>query len=107
MDIGSYHYLVRGRLKINLQSLAKINANKHDVPAIERLRNLTKVEEYTVTLQNRFEGLDSEVDRESLWDNFKATINNASLEVLGKQQWKVRGNICRRRLRTSWFNVNS
>ena len=44
------------------------------------LRNLTKVEEYNVTLQNRFEGLDSEVDLESMWDNFKETINNVSLE---------------------------
>ena len=54
-DIGSDHYLGRGRLKIKLQSLIKIIANRRDVPAIDRLRNLTKVEEYNynVALQNR------------------------------------------------------
>ena len=47
-DIGSDHYLIRGRLKIKLKSVAKINASKNHVPAIERLRNLTKIEEYNV-----------------------------------------------------------
>ena len=38
-----------------------------------------------------FEGLDSEVDLESMWDNFKETIKSVSLEVLsGKQPRKVK-----------------
>ena len=89
-DIGSDHYLVRGRLKIKLQSVAKINATRPDVPAIERLRNMTKVEEYNVTLQNRFECLDSEVDLESMWDNFKQTISDVSMEVLGRRPRKIK-----------------
>ena len=59
--------------------MAKINATRPDVPAIERLRNMTKVEEYNVTLQNRFECLDSEVNLESMWDNFKRTISDVSM----------------------------
>ena len=43
-----------------------------------------------MTLQNRFQSLDSEVDPESMWDNFKETINNLSLEVLGKQPCKAK-----------------
>ena len=89
-DIGSDHYLVRGRLKIKLQSVAKINATRPDVPAIERLRNMTKVEEYNVTLQNCFECLDSEVDLESMWDNFKQTISDVSMEVLGRRPRKIK-----------------
>ena len=49
-DIGAD--LVRGRLKIKLKSVAKINANKNHMPAIERLRNLTKIKEYNVALKN-------------------------------------------------------
>ena len=45
-DIGSDHYLVRARLQIKLQSVAKIAAKRHDVPAIEHLRNSSKVQEY-------------------------------------------------------------
>ena len=62
----------------------------HEEPATERLRNFTKVEEYNVIFQNRFEGLDSEVDLKSMWDNFKETINNVSLAVLGKQPRRVK-----------------
>ena len=50
-DIGSDHYLVLGLLKIKLQSVTKINANRPNVPAIERLRDRTKVTEYNVALQ--------------------------------------------------------
>ena len=89
-DIGSDHYLVRGRLKIKLQSVTKRIATEHSVPAIERLRNWTKVEEYNVTLQNRFECLDSEVDLENMWENFRDTITDVSIEVLGKRPRKTR-----------------
>ena len=89
-DIGSDHYLVRGRLKIKLKSVAKINANKNHMPAIERLRNLTKIEEYNVALKNRFELLDSEVDLERMWGQFKQTVSDVSMEVLGKRPPKVK-----------------
>jgi len=89
-DIGSDHYLVRGRLRIKLQSLTNIEVNRHDVPAIERLRDLTKVEEYNVALQNRFECLDSEVNLENMWENFKRTVTDVSMEVLGKRPRKVK-----------------
>ena len=89
-DIGSDHYLVRGWLKIKLQSVAKTNAKRPDIPAIEHLRNSTKVEEYNVALQNRFECLDSEVDLECMWNNFKKTISDVSMEVLGKRPRKIK-----------------
>ena len=89
-DIGSDHYLVLGLLKIKLQSVTKINANRHNVPAIERLRDRTKVTEYNVALQNRFASLDNEVDLEDMWRNLSQTVTDVSLEVLGKRPRKAK-----------------
>ncbi|KAL5259045.1 hypothetical protein ACHWQZ_G009498 [Mnemiopsis leidyi] len=94
-DIGSDHYLVLGLLKIRLQSVAKVNAKRNDVPAIERLRDGTKVIEYNIALYNRFASLDSEVDLEGMWKAFSQTVSNVSLEVLGKRPRK-RGEFKRR-----------
>ena len=58
--------------------------------AIERLQNMSKAEEYNVTLQNRFECLDSEVYLESMWDNFKQTISDVSMEELGSRPQKIK-----------------
>ena len=75
--------MVRARLQIKLQSVAKIAAKRHDVPAIEHLRNSSKVQEYNVALQNRFDCLANEVNLEDMWDNFKQTvITDVSMEVL-------------------------
>ena len=60
------------------------------MPAIERLRNVTKNEEYNVALKNRFELLDSEVDLEHMWGQFKQTVSDVSMEVLGKRPPKVK-----------------
>ena len=50
-DIGSDYYLVRGLLRIKLQSVTKINAKMNHVPAIDRLRDLFKVAEYNIALK--------------------------------------------------------
>ncbi|XP_063681918.1 uncharacterized protein LOC134816852 [Bolinopsis microptera] len=89
-DIGSDHYLVLGLLKIKLQSVTKINANRPNVPAIERLRDSNTVTEYNVALQNRFASLDSEVDLEDMWRNLSQTVTDVSLEVLGKRPRKAK-----------------
>ncbi|KAL5266167.1 hypothetical protein ACHWQZ_G006724 [Mnemiopsis leidyi] len=89
-DIGSDHYLVLGLLKIRLQSVAKVNAKRNDVPAIERLRDGTKVIEYNIALHNRFASLDSEVDLEGMWKAFSQTVSDVSLEVLGKRPRKAK-----------------
>ena len=60
------------------------------MPAIERLRNLTKIEEYNVALENRFKLLDSEVDLERMWGQFRQTVSDVSMEVLGKRPPKVK-----------------
>ena len=85
-DIGSDHYLVRGLLRIKLQSVAKINAKMNHVPAIDRLRDLTKVAEYNIALKNRFELLDTDDNLESIWGQFKQTVTDMSMEILGKEQ---------------------
>ncbi|XP_063691186.1 uncharacterized protein LOC134823581 [Bolinopsis microptera] len=89
-DIGSDHYLVLGLLKIKLQSVTKINANRPNVPAIERLRDSTTVTEYNVALQNRFASLDNEVNLEDMWRNLSQTVTDVSLEVLGKRPRKAK-----------------
>ncbi|XP_063692494.1 craniofacial development protein 2-like [Bolinopsis microptera] len=73
-----------------LTSVAKITAKRHDVPAIEHLRNSSKVQEYNVALQNRFDCLANEVNLEDMWDNFKQTVTDVSMEVLGKRPRKVK-----------------
>ncbi|XP_063686061.1 uncharacterized protein LOC134819840 [Bolinopsis microptera] len=71
-------------------SVVKITVKRHDVPAIEHLRNLSKVQEYNVALQNRFDCLANEVNLEDMWDNFKQTVTDVSMEVLGKRPRKVK-----------------
>ena len=89
-DIGSDHYLVRGLLRIKLQSVAKINAKMNHVPAIDRLRDLTKVAEYNIALKNRFELLDTDDNLESIWGQFKQTVTDVSMEILGKRLRRVK-----------------
>ena len=84
-DIGSDHYLVRGRLRIKLLSVKKRQERKLDIPAIEHLRDKTLVAEYNVALQNRFGCLEPEVDLESMWDNFKSTVSQVSMDILGQR----------------------
>ena len=43
------------------------------------------MEEYNLALQNRFECLDSKVDLENMWSNFRDTVTEISIEVLGKR----------------------
>ena len=89
-DIGTDHYLVRGLFRIKLQSVAKINAKMNNVPAIDRLRDLTKVAEYNIALKNRFELLDTDDNLESIWGHFKQTVTDVSMEILGKRHRRVK-----------------
>ena len=41
--------------------------------------------EYNVALRNRFDCLEPEVDLESMWDNFKESVSQVSMEVLGQR----------------------
>ena len=84
-DIGSDHYLVRGRLRIKLLSIKKNQERKLAIPAIERLRDRSLVSEYNVALRNRFDCLEPEVDLESMWDDFKQGVSQVSMEVLGQR----------------------
>ena len=85
-DIGFDHYMVRGLLRSKLQSVAKMN----HVPAIDRLRDLTKVAEYNIALKNRFELLDTDDNLESIWGQFKQTVTDVSMEILGKRPRRVK-----------------
>ena len=84
-DIGSDHYLVRGRLRIKLMSIKKNQERKLVIPAIERLRDRSLIYKYNIALKNRFDCLESEVNLESTWDNFKQSVTQVSMEVLGQR----------------------
>ena len=60
------------------------------VPTIDRLRDLTKVAEYNIALKNRFEVLDTDDNLESIWGQFKQTVTDVSMEILGKRPRKVK-----------------
>ena len=82
-DIGSDHYLVRGRLRIKLMSIKKDQERKLVIPDIERLRDRSLIYKYNIALKNRFDCLELEVNSESTWDNFKQSVTQVSMEVLG------------------------
>ena len=84
-DIDSDHYLVRGRLRIKLMSIKKNQEQKLVIPAIERLRDRSLIYKYNIALKNRFDCLESEVNLESTCDNFKQSVAQVSMEVLGQR----------------------
>ena len=84
-DIGSDHYLVRGRLRIKLMSSKKNQERKLVIPAIERLRDRSLIYKYNIAIKNRFDCLESEVNLESTWDNFKQSVTQVSMELLGQR----------------------
>ena len=87
-DIGSDHYLVRGQLRIKLLSVKKKQTQRPVIPAIEHLRDQSLVEQYNVALQNRFSCLDSEMNLEDMWNNFKSSVSEVSIDILGQRPRK-------------------
>ncbi|KAL5254332.1 hypothetical protein ACHWQZ_G013943 [Mnemiopsis leidyi] len=87
-DVGSDHYLVRGKLRVKFKAVEKIHAERKKIPAIENLRNQSKVEEFNLALHNRFSCLPVEEDLEAQWSNIKKTIKEVSTEVLGERPCK-------------------
>ena len=43
-----------------------------------------------MALQNRFDCLANKVNLEDMWDNFKQTVTDVSMEVLGKHPQKLK-----------------
>ena len=84
-DIGSDHYLVRGQFRVKLMAVQKMNVSRRKSPAIENLRDQSKVEEYCIALQNRFSCLPMEENLDGEWTLVKDTIKEVSMEVLGER----------------------
>ena len=57
---------------------------------VDYLRDLTKVAEYNIALKNRFELLYTDDNLESIWGQFKQTVTDVSMEILGKRPRKVK-----------------
>ena len=91
-DIGSDHYLVRGKVRIRLSSAKNSKEPAKKVPAIENLRTgcAETRKKYNVSLQNRFETLEPEESLEGQWGQMKEVIDEVSLEVLGTRPRRVR-----------------
>ena len=66
-------------------SIKKNQERKLVIPAIERLRDRSLIYKYNIALKNRFDCLESEVNLESTWDNFKQSVTQVSMEVLGQR----------------------
>ena len=66
--IGSDHYLVKSPVRIKLMAVKKIQASCKRLPAIENLRDQSKVEEYCIALHNRFSGLTVDEDLDKEWE---------------------------------------
>ena len=84
-DIGSDHYLVKSPMRIKLMSNGKAQSSSRRVPAIENLRDHSKVEEYCIALQNRFSSLPVEENLDEEWGQVRDSIKEVSMEVLGER----------------------
>ena len=84
-DIGSDHYLVRSPVRIKLRGVKKIHTSSKRLPAIENLRDQSKIEEYCIALQNRFSCLPVEENLDEEWGSIRDTIKEVSMEVLGQR----------------------
>ena len=87
-------------------SIKKNQERKLAIPAIEHLRDRSLVLENNVALRNRFDCLELEVDLESMLDNFKESMSQVSIEVLGQRPWWCKG-ICLKKLRICHWNVGN
>ena len=88
-DIGSDHYLVRGFLRIKLNNNRAQKSASVRAPALERLRDRSKVMEYNEALSQRFH--QSPIDCTSLdsaWTSFKENVSEVSMDILGKRPTK-------------------
>ena len=80
-DIGSDHYLVHGQLRVTLQAVQKRKSLQHAIPALEQLRDQSKVEQYTIALSNRFSCLSVEDEPiNQTWVNVKEIVNDVSMQ---------------------------
>ena len=84
-DIGSDHYLVKSPVRIKLMAVKKMQASHKRLPAIENLRDQSKVEEYCIALHNRFSCLAVEEDLDKEWESIRDGIKEVSMEVLGQR----------------------
>lgn len=91
-DIGSDHYLVRGQLRVKLQSVKKCKSANRKIPAIDYLRDKSKVEDYNIALSNRFSSLPLDKSLDETWEEFKNVVDEVSMEVLGERPKKRRHN---------------
>ena len=84
-DIGSDHYLVKSPMRIKLMGIEKVQASCRKAPAIEHLRDHSKVQEYCIALHNRFSSLPVEESLDGEWELVKEGIKEVSMEVLGQR----------------------
>ena len=84
-DIGSDHYLVRGKMRVRLMAVKRLRALNKRHPAIENLKREDKRKEYNIALKNRFEVLQEEEHPDEEWENIKKVISDVSIEVLGER----------------------
>ena len=76
------HRLVVATLKLHIKS-RKPSRCGHTVFHLEKLKDLTCAQEYTVTVSNWFGVLDTLEDPEELWDTFKRETLEAAKECIG------------------------
>ena len=84
-DIGSNHYLVKSTVRIKLMAVKKMQSSCKRLPAIENLRDQSKIKEYNIALSNRFKGLPVDENLDNEWEFIKEGIKEASINVLGQQ----------------------
>ena len=80
-DIGSDHYLVKSPDRIKLMAVKKMQSSCKRLPAIENLRDQSKIKEYNIALSNRFKDLPVDENLDNEWE----FIKEVSINVLGQQ----------------------
>ena len=84
-DIGSDHYLVKNPVRIKLMAVKKMQSSCKRLPAIENVRDQSKIKEYNIALSNRFKDLPVDENLDNEWEFIKEGIREVSINVLGQQ----------------------
>ena len=80
-DIGSDHYLVKSPVRIKLMAVKKMQSSCKRLPAIENLRDQSKIKEYNIALSNRFKDLPVDENLDNEWEFIKEGINDNFTKV--------------------------
>ena len=75
---------MKSPVRIKLMAVKKMQSSCKRLPAIENLRDQSKIKEYNIALSNRFKDLPVDENLDNEWEFIKEGITEVSINVLGE-----------------------